>query len=119
MECLGGQQLAALHLGPGGALEPAHRIAGTKNIDWSNPMTLHPLTVARTKPFLACITAACTAAMLSACGGGGSAGAPALPQLAAAQPGTLANCTSLTGFTFANTTITSASLMAADAARRV
>jgi feruloyl esterase len=88
-------------------------------------MNLHPYAVARPKPFLAwaAITAACVAAMLSACGGGGSGGgsgiasatSPALPQLAAAQPGTLANCTSLTGFTFANTTITSASLMAADA----
>ena len=37
----------------------------------------------------------------------------ALPQLAAAQPATIANCTSLTTFSFANTTVTAASVVAA------
>lgn len=76
-------------------------------------MTRHPIISARPMPLFAraAISAAGLAALLSACGGGDSAP----PQLAAAQPGPLANCTSLTGFTFAGTTITSASLMAADA----
>jgi poly(3-hydroxybutyrate) depolymerase len=74
-------------------------------------MRLQPFATGRSKLFLA----ATAVAVLAACGGGGTSVAPTLPQLAAAQPGTLSNCTSLTGFTFANTTITSASLMAADA----
>ncbi len=49
--------------------------------------------------------------LISACGGSDNS----LPQLAAAQPGTLANCASLTGFSFANVTITSATPMAANA----
>jgi poly(3-hydroxybutyrate) depolymerase len=75
------------------------------------PMRLQPFATGRSKLFLA----ATAVAVLAACGGGGTSVSPTLPQLAAAQPGTLSNCTSLTGFTFANTTITSASLMAADA----
>ena len=48
--------------------------------------------------------------LLSACGGGDNP----LPQLGAATAGTLASCASLaTGFTFANTTITAASVVAA------
>jgi len=79
-------------------------------------MRLQPFAAARAKLFLAqsAAVAACTVVVLTACGGGGS-NAPALPQLAAAQPGTLLNCTSLTSFNFANTTITSATQMAADA----
>ncbi len=52
--------------------------------------------------------------LLASCGGGGEAVAP-LPQLAEAKTGTLVNCASLTGFTFASTAITSAAPMAADA----
>lgn len=48
--------------------------------------------------------------LVSACGGGSSDGPP---QLAAAQSGTLASCTALTGFSFANTTISSATLKTA------
>ena len=75
-----------------------------------------PLTAAPSMPVVvrAAVAAACVALMLSACGGGDD-GAPALAQLSAAQPGTLANCTSLTGFTFGNTTITSATSVAANA----
>ncbi len=62
------------------------------------------------------ISATCIAALLSACGGGGGDTTPAaLPQLAAAQSGTLANCASLSGFAFANTTIASATQVAAGA----
>src|SRR4051812_5656525 len=59
-------------------------------------------------------SAAC-AALLSACGDGSSDAAGPPPQLASAQSGTLANCASLSGFAFANTTITSARQMAANA----
>lgn len=56
---------------------------------------------------------ACTAAtlglLMQACGGGYD---PVIPQLTPAQAGTLANCTSLTGFSFAGTTITAASVVA-------
>src|SRR5947209_7384701 len=102
-------------MAPGRTLKSAHLVAGTRNTDRSNPMTLHPIAVGRPKIFFAraLVTAACAAAVLSACGGGGSDSS--LPQLAAAKPGTLANCTSLSGFSFANTTVTSATLMAADA----
>jgi len=61
------------------------------------------------------LVAACASFMLVACGGSDDASTAPLPQLTAAQPGTLANCTSLTGFNYANTTITSATQMAADA----
>lgn len=47
---------------------------------------------------------------LVACGGGGN---ETLAQLAAAQPATLANCTTLSGFSFAKTTIASASVVPA------
>jgi feruloyl esterase len=60
----------------------------------------------------AVIPAACVAVLLSACGGSGD---DSPPQLTAAQPGTLANCASLTGYTYAGTTITSATPMAAGA----
>ena len=62
----------------------------------------------------AAIPAACLVVLLSGCGGNDSAPS-VLPQLAAAQAGTLANCASLTGFVFANTTITSAASVAASA----
>lgn len=55
-----------------------------------------------------------TSLALAACGGSGG-GDSALPQLAPAQAGTLASCTTLTGFSFANTTITAASVVAAGA----
>jgi feruloyl esterase len=61
----------------------------------------------------AAIPAACIAALLSACGGSGDDAA--LPELSAARPGTLASCSSLTGYTYAGTTITSATPMAAGA----
>jgi feruloyl esterase len=51
-------------------------------------------------------------AALSACGGGGN-GETALPQLTEAKSGTLVNCTSLTGFSFASTTVTAATLVPA------
>jgi feruloyl esterase len=60
------------------------------------------------------VAAACIAVLLSACGGSDDSPAT-LPQLAAAQSGTLAACASLTGFTFGATTITSATQMAANA----
>lgn len=47
---------------------------------------------------------------LAACGNGGGEDPP---QLAAAQPATLSACTTLSGFSFANTTITAASVVAA------
>lgn len=50
-------------------------------------------------------------AALTACGGGSDS----LPQLTLAASGTLSSCASLTGFTFANTTITSATQVAAGA----
>jgi feruloyl esterase len=62
----------------------------------------------------AAIPAACLVVLLSGCGGNDSAPS-VLPQLAAAQAGTLANCASLTGFVFANTTIASAASVAASA----
>ena len=51
--------------------------------------------------------------LTSACGGGGEGPSASLPQLAAASAGTLANCTSLSGFTYAGLTINSATLVAA------
>jgi feruloyl esterase len=79
-------------------------------------MTRHALTFAPSKPIpaRAAIPAICVAALLSACGGSDDS-VTTLPQLAAAQPGTLANCTSLTGFVFGNTTIVSATQVAAGA----
>lgn len=79
-------------------------------------MTRHALTSAPSKPILAraAVPAACVVALLSACGGSDDSVAT-LPQLAAAQAGTLANCTSLAGFVFGNTTIVSATQVAADA----
>jgi poly(3-hydroxybutyrate) depolymerase len=69
---------------------------------------------------LATIPAACVvlALGLSACGGGdspiapSSTGAAALPQLSEAKAGTLASCTTLTGYSYAGTTISSATLVA-------
>jgi poly(3-hydroxybutyrate) depolymerase len=76
-------------------------------------MARQPQTSTRSKRFAAhTAPIICTAFMLQACGGGGDT---ALPQLSAAQPGALANCASLTGFTFSNTTIATATQMAADA----
>jgi len=65
------------------------------------------------------ISATC-ALLLGACGGSDD-GSPrptavTLPRLAAAQPGTLADCASLAGFSFGSTTIASATLIAAGAA---
>lgn len=55
-------------------------------------------------------------ATLVACGGGGGSGEPAIPQLSAATPGTLLNCSDLvTKASFANTVITSATPVAAGA----
>ena len=85
--------------------------------DTSETLMTHktPPTAASSRLSLrAAIPAACLVVLLSACGGDDSAPA-VLPQLAAAQRGTLANCASLTGFAFANTTITSATSMAANA----
>ena len=62
-----------------------------------------------TKKFLLPIAATLSIG-LSACGGSDNDG---LPQLAAAQPATLANCTTLSGFSFAKTTIASASVVPA------
>ena len=60
------------------------------------------------------LVAVAATALLAACGGGdGDGNDGALPQLAAAQPATLANCTSLSGFSFAGTTVTAASVVAA------
>src|SRR4051812_18272975 len=53
--------------------------------------------------------------LLSACGGNDDAAPATLPRLAAAQPGTLANCASLSGFAFGGTTIASATPVAANA----
>lgn len=53
--------------------------------------------------------AVCCAMLLSACGGDEG---PRLPQLAAAQPGPLLNCSALAGFSFAATQIASATLVA-------
>lgn len=58
---------------------------------------------------------ACAAALLCACGGNDGDSLPAIPQLAAASGSTLAACTGLAGFTFARTTISSASAVAAGA----
>ena len=58
---------------------------------------------------------ACAAALLCACGGNDGDSLPAMPQLAAASGSTLAACTGLPGFTFARTTISSASAVAAGA----
>jgi feruloyl esterase len=57
--------------------------------------------------------AACAAALLLPACGGTDEITIGLPQLAAARPGTLAACTTLTGFSFATTTITAASLVPA------
>lgn len=63
-------------------------------------------------PLFALPAALASAALMAACGGGDDV-AP-LPRLGAATAGTLSQCTSLaTGFTFANTTITAAQLVAA------
>lgn len=79
-------------------------------------MTRHALTSAPSKPILAraAVPAACVAALLSACGGSSDSVAT-LPQLAAAQAGTLANCASLAGYVFSNTTVVSATQVAAGA----
>lgn len=62
------------------------------------------------------VAVACATALLMACGGSDdNAGTPALPQLAAAKPGTLANCTTLASFAFASTTISTATAVAAGA----
>lgn len=61
------------------------------------------------------MSAIAIASLLAACGGSGGDAPGALPQLAEAQPGTLANCASLAGFSYAGTTITSAQEMAAGA----
>ena len=62
------------------------------------------------------VAVACACCVLMACGGSDdNAAALALPQLAAAKPGTLANCTTLTGFAFASTSISSATSVAAGA----
>ena len=81
-------------------------------------MNRHPLSpmARRLRLTTGTASASCLAVLLAACGGGDDAAAPAtLPQLAAAQAGTLANCSSLTGFSFAGTTITSATAVAAGA----
>lgn len=57
--------------------------------------------------------AACAAALLLPACGGSDEITIGLPQLAAARPGTLAACTMLTGFSFAATTITAASVVPA------
>jgi feruloyl esterase len=60
------------------------------------------------------LSAVATAAALVACGGGDDTVPAKIPQLTAAQAGTLsAACTSLTGFTYAGVTITSAATVAA------
>lgn len=67
------------------------------------------------RPLMAC-SAVAAAAALVACGGGDDTAATptALPQLSAAQAGTLsAACASLTGFTYAGVTIASAATVAA------
>lgn len=61
----------------------------------------------RIRPYLPIALAASMS--LLACGGNDE---EPLPQLAAAQPGTLASCTTLSGFTFAGTTITASSVVA-------
>lgn len=59
-------------------------------------------------------SALATSLSLIACGGGDDAPAVTpLPQLAAAQSAALANCTSLTSFSFAGTTVTSATVVTA------
>ena len=62
------------------------------------------------------LTIALVGGLLGACGGNSDTVSEAvvIPQLAAAQAGSLANCTSLSGFSFAGTTITAAVLAAAD-----
>ena len=74
----------------------------------TNPAPSHPSAAWVVVP------ATCIAVMLSACGGSDDSAAT-LPQLAAAQSGTLAACASLTGFTFGATTIASATQVAANA----
>ena len=61
----------------------------------------HPPTIAAA--LVACLS-------LVACGGGD---ADQLPQLSAAQAAPLSNCTALTSFSFAGTTVTAASVVAA------
>lgn len=64
----------------------------------------------KTKQSMAFLMCALTvSALMSACGGDDDE-AP-LPQLSAAQPSTLTQCTALSGFSFANTTITAASVV--------
>jgi pimeloyl-ACP methyl ester carboxylesterase len=59
-------------------------------------------------------SALATSLSLTACGGGDDApAATPLPQLAAAQSATLANCTALASFSFAGTTVTSATVVTA------
>jgi len=71
-------------------------------------------TLPRTLEFTRSIApASCLAALMAACASGGPAGTAPLPQLAPAHAGTLAQCESLAGFTFANTTIASAVRVAA------
>lgn len=54
---------------------------------------------------------AAAAAILTACGGGSSSDAATLPRLSAAQAASITTCTGLaTGFTFANTAITAATV---------
>ena len=66
-------------------------------------MPLHPFTLT---------AGVLLAASLAACGGDGDS----LPQLTAAQSGTLASCTTLaSGFSFASTAITAATVSAAGA----
>jgi pimeloyl-ACP methyl ester carboxylesterase len=63
-------------------------------------------------PLLALTASLASAALVAACGGGDD-DAP-LPRLGAATAGSLGQCTSLaTGFTFANTTVTAAQVVAA------
>jgi hypothetical protein len=58
------------------------------------------------------LTGLALATTLSACGGGSDA--PVLPQLSAAQAGTLSNCATLaTGFAYPSTTVTTAAVVAA------
>ncbi|WP_427912283.1 tannase/feruloyl esterase family alpha/beta hydrolase [Ramlibacter sp. MMS24-I3-19] len=60
------------------------------------------------------IPLAAAAAILTACGGGGGSDAATLPRLSAAQAASITTCTGLpTSFTYANTSITTATVAAA------